>query len=169
MMNNTLTVKGRDDVRYILTEAAVCGSSLVPAEGVAVYSSGLQLMVKTENCSDSAYRLLVKTIAELNGEGFEIHPCFCFDELMADRRKGVLRSVGLSGCSFVSGAVGAAIAHKYSKMVLTLPECDSGGFFTLYSVGRAEGADKLIIGCNKRELRQALEAAASASEGSGSK
>ena len=166
MMIKELTVKGRDDVRYIITKSTPCGNALRIDEAVAVYGSGLRLFVSAKNASDICLKTVIDTLAVLRLSGRTVHANFCVDDLFAERIRGELRSAELSDMCVVCSEEAADAARKHSSFVLTVPDSDEGCFFTLT---RAEGTNKgmLLISCDPAELEKALTAISGSRERNG--
>ena len=166
MMIKELKVRGRDDVRYIITKSTPCGNALRIDEAVTVYVSGLRLFVSAKDGSDICLKTVIDTLAALRAKGITVRACFRADELFADRIRKELLSAELSDMSVFCSEEASEAAKKYSSFVLTVPDSDEGCFFTLT---RAEDTNKgkLLIGCDPEELEKALTALSGSMERNG--
>ena len=156
-MNNILSVKGRDNVRYIVTRSTESGGAVHIEEAVAVYSEGMQLLIMARGGSDKSLKRVLSVLTALKNQECVIYACICADELTARSiRSSVIRSE-LENCCVVTSEEALEVAKRYCRFTLTVPHCDENGFYTL-----GQGNRRLMIGCNNAELREALSAAAEA-------
>ena len=161
MMINELTVKGRSDVRYIVTKSTICGNAVRIEEAAAVYTSGLRLFVSARKGSDLCLKAVIDALTAIRAKGIELHACILTDELFADNIRRQLVPAKLGDLSVVCSDEAAGVSRHHSSFVLTVPDSDEGGFFTL---ARADAPKKgtLVIGCDAEELEKALTAVSGA-------
>ncbi len=162
-MNNIFSVKGRQDVRYIITRSGFCGRVFSAEEGAAVFKGSLQLLVLLEAKSDICFENAVHACQRLVRQGYSLHLNVYVSRLFREQAVRRLGAAELHDSGIVTDEAGLDEAIKLSHFILTIPSNEQG-FYKLMPGNQGPGREPLIIGTAEGELEKALAAACRALE-----
>lgn len=170
-MNRVLTEKGQDEVRYIITDKTVCGSTVKVNEAVPLRSRGLHLLVMTAGASESGIMKAVRTVKKLHDNETVLTVYFYADALSESNiRSRISRSKLGDVCCCITSQKALRAAFDASSYVLTAPAFSANDFFTLFpaealtlrdgKVTAEDSAAVQLVDCKVNAIAEAIAAAA---------